>query len=101
MSVLPLDIGERVLVTHEEPPTADGGWTDRLINITEFSLDNRNKSIDISAIDEDEVNIYKRYFILGDGTAFWRSATEAQRFYGALCSVGGTFSNGDSGCRLW
>ena len=103
MSLLPLDIGERILVTHEEPPTADGGWTDRLINITEFSLDNRNKTIEIAAIDEQEVNIYKKYFILGPGygTTNYLTATEGQRYYGALCSAGGTMGNGDGGYRLW
>ena len=101
ISALPLDVGERIQLSHDEPPTAAGGWTNRLINVTEFEIDNRGKTITISAIDEDQVNISQRYFILGDGTAFYSSASEAQRYYGALCSAGGTFSNGDSGARLW
>lgn len=101
LSMLPMDIGNRLQLSHDEPPTAIGGWTDRLINVTEFEIDNQGKTINISAVDEDEVNISRRYFILGNGTAFWRSASEAQKFYGALCSAGGTFSNGDSGARLW
>ena len=101
ISALPLDIGERIQLSHDEPPTASGGWTDRLINVTEFEIDNRGKLINISAIDEEQVSIDQRYFILGNGTAFYRSASEAQRYYGALCSAGGTMSNGDSGYRLW
>jgi len=101
ISALPLDIGERIQLSHDEPPTASGGWTDRLINVTEFEINNRSKLINISAIDEQEVNIGQKYFILGNGTAFHRSASEAQRYYGALCSAGGTMSNGDSGYRLW
>ena len=94
-------MGERIQLSHDEPPTASGGWTDRLINVVEFEIDNRGKLINISAIDEEQVSIDQRYFILGNGTAFYRSASEAQRYYGALCSAGGTMSNGDSGYRLW
>lgn len=101
LSMLPMDVGERIQLSHDEPPTASGGWTDRLINIVEFEIDNNGKIININAIDEDEVNISQRYFILGNGTAFWRSANEAQKYYGALSSLGGTFSTGESGCRLW
>ena len=103
LSMLPMDIGERIQLTHPEPPTASGGWTNRLINITEFSIDNQGKTIEISAIDEDEINISKRYFILGPGygTTDYASATESQKYYGCLASSGGTFSNGDSGYILW
>ncbi len=101
LSLLPMDIGERVQVSHDEPPTASGGWTDRLINITEFEIDNKGKQINITAIDEQEVALSQRYFILGNGTAFYRSASESQRYYGALSSAGGTMSNSDSGYRLW
>ena len=101
ISALPLDVGERIQLSHDEPPTASGGWTDRLINVVEFEIDNRGKLINISAIDEDEINIGQKYFILGDGTAFYRSASVDQRRFGALCSVGGTMSNGDSGYKLW
>src|SRR3972149_896141 len=101
ISALPLDEGERIQLSHDEPPTASGGWTDRLINVVEFEIDNRGKLINISAIDEEQVSLDQRYFILGNGTAFYRSASEAQRYYGALCSAGGTMSNGDSGYRLW
>ncbi len=101
LSVLPMDIGERILLSHDEPPTVNGGWTDRLINIVEFSIDNKNKLIEISAIDEDEIGLSQKYFILGNGTAFYRSASVSQRYYGALCSEGGTMSDGDGGYRLW
>ncbi len=101
LSVLPMDVGERIQLTHDEPPTASGGWTNRLINVTEFELDNKGKQINLTCIDEDEINVSQRYFILGNGTAFWRSASDAQKYYGALASSGGTFSTGESGCRLW
>ncbi len=102
MTILPIDIGDRVMVTHEEPPTSTGGWDNRLINIIEFEVDNKTKEVHITAIDEDEINTSKRYFILGNNTGgLWSSATEAQKIYGGLCSSGGTFSNNDIGCILW
>ncbi len=99
ISALPLDVGERIQLSHDEPPSANGGWTDRLINVIEFEIDNKNKSINIQAIDEDEVAGH--YFILGNGTKFHRNASADERRYGALCSAGGTMSNGDVGYILW
>lgn len=99
--VLPLDIGDRILVSHDEPSTVTGGWVNRLVSITDFEIDNKGKIINITGYDEDEVSIAKRYFILGNGTAFYRSASESQRYYGALSSSGGTMSNGDPGYLLW
>ncbi len=101
LSLLPLDVGDRILLSHDESPTASGGWTDRLINVVEFSIDNQGKTIEVSAIDEQEVSLSQKYFILGQGTNFYRNATEAERYYGALCGLNGTFSNGDEGYRLW
>lgn len=103
ISMLPMDVGERIQISHDEPPTVSGGWADRLINITEFSIDNKNKMIEISAIDEDEISLGKHYFILGDGgtTHFYGGASEVQRYYGCLSSLGGTMGNSDLGYRLW
>lgn len=101
LSKLPIDVDDRIQLTHDEAPTSTGGWVDRLINIYECEIDNRGKKISISGIDEDEVNIGNKYFILGQGTAYYRSASEAQRYYGALCSLGGTMSNSDIGYILW
>lgn len=100
LSKMPIDVGDRLQLTHEEPSSPSGGWNNRLINIYECEIDNKGKKIAISAIDEDEVNFDKKYFILGNGTAFYRSASENQRYYGALC-VGGTMSDGDGGYILW
>jgi len=101
LSKLPIDVNTRLQLTHDEPPSSSGGWVDRLINIVECEIDNRGKKIYITAIDEDEVNIIKKYFLLGNGTAFYRSASTAQRYYGALCGATGTFTNGDIGYILW
>ena len=96
-----LDVSDRIHVTHDEPPTGTIGWVNRLLNITEFEIDNENKNINISGIDEDEINLGMKYFILGNGTAFYRSASIAQRYYGALCGASGTFTNADTGYILW
>lgn len=103
ISNLPIDVDDRVLITHEEAVSPGGGWADHLVNIYECEVDNHGKSINLSAIDEDEVNVYKRYFILGPGygATTYITATDAQRKYGCLCSAAGLMGNSDDPYRLW
>ena len=100
--IMPLDICDRLQLSHEEFPSMTGGCTDRLINIIDFEFDTKNKQVNIQGIDEDEVSLNKKFFILGGvNNTLYPFADESQKQYGALCDSNGLFSNNQPGYILW
>ena len=101
-SVFPIELDDFIRISHDEPPSGAGGWDERFVEIVDLNINNKKKIISISGYDAQEVG--EHYFILGDINVQGSShltASETDRFYGYLCTGGGTMRDGNECYKLW